>query len=128
MSKIRRPRRKKVTRRAPRTLRARPVFRIVAAMHMTPLLAMRQASGLSARQIADEIGCTQQAISAFESGRTELGPEFLKKYAKLVGVSEVTMRLLHLRSRLTFHRREFKRAEAELKALASKGKKTSSAA
>ena len=52
-------------------------------MHMTPLLAMRHASGMTLKQISGALGCSHQAISAFESGRADLRAELVKKYAKL---------------------------------------------
>lgn len=125
MSKIRHRCRKKVTRSARRAFRPWPAFRIVGFMHMTPLLAMRHASGMTLKQISGALGCSHQAISAFESGRADLRAELVKKYAKLVGVNEVAMRRMQLGSKLMFHKREAQRAEKELKALSVKASKAS---
>lgn len=86
---------------------------------------MRHASGMTLKQISGALGCSHQAISAFESGRADLRAELVKKYAKLVGVNEVAMRRMQLGSKLMFHKREAQRAEKELKALSVKASKAS---
>lgn len=128
MSRISRDRRKKVTAKGVPSFPPGRSFRIVEPMHMTPLLAMRQAAGLSLKEVAEALGCSYQAVSAFEAGRTEIRAELVKKYARVLGVNDVTMARMRLRSKLSFHRREAQRAEAELKALGAKGSKHSSAA
>lgn len=122
MSKIRHPRRKKVAPKRPASFPAGRSFRIVDDMTVTHLSAMRQASGAeSLRDIARKIGCSAQALSAFEHGRAEIGPDLLKKYAKAIGLDDATVRRLFLRSKVSFHRREAARAEADLKAASAKG-------
>lgn len=92
-------------------------------MNVTPLSVMRVDSGAgNLPEIAKKLGCTRQALSAFENGRTDLSPELVRKYAKLVGLDEFTVRRLFIRSKLQFHRREAARAEAELKELPQRGR------
>lgn len=94
-------------------------------MNMTPLSAMRHAADVSLKDVAVALGCTHQAVSSFENGRTELKPELVKKYARQIGLDEATVRRLQLRSKLQFHRREAARVEAELRATPAKARKLS---
>lgn len=60
----------------------------------TPLTVLRLAmSGQpSARELARQIGCSQQLLASFERGLARMGDDYMAKYAKLVGASVAEVR------------------------------------
>ena len=50
------------------------------------LRELRKKSGMTQEQVAQKIGLTRQAISSYESGRTEPGLDILKELSRVYDV------------------------------------------
>lgn len=57
------------------------------------LRSLRQAAGLTQRQVADELGMTDSNVSLLEAGKVRSPLDTLQRYAELVGATlDVTIR------------------------------------
>lgn len=100
-------------------LARRAALSIVPGMKLTPISLLRRAAPgePTARAIAKKIGTTPGILSLFESGRYELPPPILKRYAKAIGQPEVEVRRRFAMTQLSHYRMMVRTINATLKKL-----------
>lgn len=97
----------------------------MAAPVFSPLAALRLAAdgSPSMRELAREIGVSPQLLSAFESGRGDMGPTTLAKYAKAVSRTKDEIRVRWLQSACSFHMAKARELREELRRMGAKGRR-----
>ena len=91
-------------------------------MNLTPLSVLRLAApgAPKLREVARKIKCSAQALSFFEQGRTAIGADLLKKYARAVKSTPKEVRRRFLFASLAYHDSRCREVRREMLALGLK--------